>query len=123
MVETAQLLPEGPPPGEAAAPPQVVAVKRLKVTVVEAEDDVCAFIHEARLLIKLRHPSVIQYIGLGCGDTTTREAQWRTMYLVQEVRRWRRRLRRLRQRVVQRSSGGAGGVDCASRTILCSRQC
>ncbi|PSC71657.1 60S ribosomal L37a [Micractinium conductrix] len=44
------------------------------------------FISEARLLIKMEHhPSIIGYIGLGCEDASTPEAQWRTLYLVQEL--------------------------------------
>lgn len=66
---------------------QVVAVKRLKPHVLESEEDVCSFIQEARLLIKMRHSSIVEYIGLGCADDSTPEAQWRTMYLVQEYAR------------------------------------
>ena len=28
----------------------------------------------------------MRYIGVGCGDTSSREAVWRTMFLVQAVR-------------------------------------
>ena len=77
------------PPSGAAAPaaaPRTVAVKRLKPHVLESEDDVVAFIQEARLLTRLRHPSIIEFIGLGTSDASCPEAAWRTMFLVQEVR-------------------------------------
>lgn len=69
-----------------APPRRPVAVKRLKPHVLEVEDDVLSFIQEARLLVSLKHPSIIEFIGVGCTDDSTTEAQWRTMYLVQEVR-------------------------------------
>ena len=83
-VEVAKLV----TPPEAGAPVAAgacVAVKRLKPNVLECEDDVFSFVAEARLLLALRHPSIIQYIGIGCADASIPEAQWRTMYLVQEV--------------------------------------
>ena len=95
VVETAQLLPDPAaaaaaaagqwPEGEEPSKPRIVAVKRLKANILESEDDVFSFITEARLLIRLQHPSIVDYIGLGCEDASSQEAQWRTMYLVQEV--------------------------------------
>ena len=32
-----------------------------------------------------QHPSIVEYIGLGAVDHSCPEAEWRTMYLVQEV--------------------------------------
>ena len=38
------------------------------------------------IIVPPQHPSVIEYIGLGAVDHSSPEAEWRTMYLVQEVR-------------------------------------
>ena len=63
----------------------MVAVKRLKPHVLLNEDDVFRFVAEASLLIQLQHLSIIRYIGMGAEDTSCQEAEWRTMFLVQEV--------------------------------------
>ncbi|KAL4421519.1 hypothetical protein ABPG75_010810 [Micractinium tetrahymenae] len=64
---------------------QIVAVKRLKPHVLESERDCWAFVSEARLLMTVPpHPSIVKYVGLGCQDASILEAQWRTLFLVQE---------------------------------------
>lgn len=42
--------------------------------------------HKSFLPLCPQHPSIIEYIGLGAVDHSCPEAEWRTMYLVQEVR-------------------------------------
>ena len=98
------------PEGEEPPKHRVVAVKRLKANILESEDDVFSFITEARLLVRLQHPSIVEYIGLGCEDASSPEAQWRTMYLVQEVGHMRVALQS------NRGCGGAGRCLVPART-------
>lgn len=90
--------------------PRTVAVKRLKAQVLENEEDVVAFIQEARLLIQLKHPAIIEFIGLGAADESSREAEWRTMFLVQEVR------------ALPAHGGTTAGWDCCGLWEACSRR-
>ena len=133
MVETAQLLPDPAaaaavaagqwPEGEEPPKPRVVAVKRLKANILESEDDVFSFITEARLLIRLQHPSIVEDIGLGCADASSQEAQWRTMYLVQEVGGpgWVAGGGDARC-VVLEGTGGCGGGKCLTVSGSTARQ-
>lgn len=67
----------------ASVPPQV-AVKRLKLDTTSNENDVLDFIAEVRILHRLNHPNIVKFVGFGCLDNSSREAEWRTIFLVQE---------------------------------------
>lgn len=64
--------------------PQTVAVKALKNDINKSEANVVDFVEEIRVLSKLRHSSITEFIGVGANDTSTPEAQWHTLFLVQE---------------------------------------
>lgn len=65
-------------------PPTQVAIKRLKDHSMKSEGDVLDFIEEVRVLHRLNHPNIVGFVGFGCLDTSSREAEWRTIFLVQE---------------------------------------
>ncbi|KAH7622707.1 hypothetical protein Ndes2526B_g03542 [Nannochloris sp. 'desiccata'] len=66
-------------------PPRQVAVKQLKSQVMTSASDVVDFVEEVRVLHRLSaHRNIVDFVGFGCLDTSSCEAEWRTLFLVQE---------------------------------------
>lgn len=61
-----------------------VAVKKLKPEVIRSEADVASFIAEIKLLRKLYHKRIVEYIGVGSVNTESEEARRKSLFLVQE---------------------------------------
>ncbi|KAJ9530986.1 hypothetical protein QJQ45_028871, partial [Haematococcus lacustris] len=57
-----------------------VAVKRLRAETLSSPGDMAAFVREVAVLRKLRHPSIVEYVGVGCSDPSRPES---TLFLVQ----------------------------------------
>lgn len=84
-------------------PPTQVAVKRLKIQLMKMESDVLDFIEEIRLMQKLRHDHIVKFIGFGCLDSSTREAEWRTVVLISEYMQGGTLQRLLLRQMIDRS--------------------
>ncbi len=46
------------------------------------EDDVVALIYEAKLMQRLKHRNIVRLLGIGSADTSSPEAEWRSLFLV-----------------------------------------
>lgn len=66
-----------------------VAVKKLKPEVFKNQTDRQCFLNESKLLRKMRHPSIVDFLGVGYTDISTPDFEeksdaWERVYLVQE---------------------------------------
>mmetsp|Transcript_28888 Transcript_28888/g.81348 ORF Transcript_28888/g.81348 Transcript_28888/m.81348 type:complete len:391 (+) Transcript_28888:184-1356(+) len=61
-----------------------VAVKRLHPELVDNSHDLRDFISECAILRKLRHPHLVEFLGVGSSEMGTPEKELKSLYLVQE---------------------------------------
>ncbi|GFH29522.1 protein kinase domain-containing protein [Haematococcus lacustris] len=63
---------------------RMVAVKKLKPAALASPEDLKSFQTEVALMRKLKHKGIVEYVGIGCADSSTEAAKKASMYMVQE---------------------------------------
>ncbi|GFH11465.1 protein kinase domain-containing protein [Haematococcus lacustris] len=63
---------------------RMVAVKKLKPAALASPEDLKSFQTEVALMRKLKHKGIVEYVGIGCADSSSEAAKKASMYMVQE---------------------------------------
>ena len=80
-----------------------VAVKRVKPDAIHDEKEIKLYYNEAALLSGLRHPNIVNLLGMGCERDRSDQEMCQTMYLVEEC-----------------MTGVWGGRRCVCRYLGCA---